>query len=229
MLIGAGDAAELFIRQNNRDRNAPYSVVAILDDKGGRVGRSIHGVPIVAGIEELRDTLETGRHGQMQKLILTHNDMDGAEVRRIFDLAEAHGCTLSRLPRVTQLQTGLDEKIEAQPIAVEDLLGRPQTKLDREAMGVLIAGQNVLVTGAGGSIGSELVRQIAGFLPASITLLDSSEFNLYEIDQKLERAKPKLPRYAVLGDVRDRTRLDQLFESHAPTLVFHAAALKHVP
>ena len=229
MLIGAGDAAELFIRQHNRDRNAPYSVVAILDDKGGRVGRSIHGVPIVAGLEELSDTLASGRHGQMQKLILTHNDMDGAEVRRIFDLAEAHGCTLSRLPRVTQLQTGLDEKIEAQPIAVEDLLGRPQTKLDREAMGVLIAGQNVLVTGAGGSIGSELVRQIAGFLPASITLLDSSEFNLYEVDQELERANPTLPRYAVLGDVRDRTRLDQLFESHAPTLVFHAAALKHVP
>ena len=229
MLIGAGDAAELFIRQHNRDRNAPYSVVAILDDKGGRVGRSIHGVPIVAGLEELSDTLASGRHGRMQKLILTHNDMDGAEVRRIFDLAEAHGCTLSRLPRVTQLQTGLDEKIEAQPIAVEDLLGRPQTKHDREAMGALIAGQNVLVTGAGGSIGSELVRQIAGFSPASITLLDSSEFSLYEIDQELEQANPKLSRYAVLGDVRDRTRLDQLIESHAPSLVFHAAALKHVP
>ena len=79
MLIGAGDAAELFIRQHNRDRNAPYSVVAILDDKGGRVGRSIHGVPIVAGLEELSDTLASGRHGRMQKLILTHNDMDGAE------------------------------------------------------------------------------------------------------------------------------------------------------
>ncbi len=229
MLIGAGDAAELFIRQHNRDRNAPYSVVAILDDKGGRVGRSIHGVPIVAGLEELSDTLASGRHGQMQKLILTHNDMDGAEVRKIFDLAEAHGCNLSRLPRVTQLQTGLDEKIEAQPIAVEDLLGRPQTKLDRETMGVLIAGQNVLITGAGGSIGTELVRQIARFSPASITLLDSSEFNLYEIDQELEKVNPKLPRYAVLGDVRDRIRLNQLFESHAPTLVFHAAALKHVP
>ena len=229
MLIGAGDAAELFIRQHNRDRNAPYSVVAILDDKGGRVGRSIHGVPIVAGLEELSDMLASGRHGQMQKLILTHNDMDGAEVRKIFDLAEAHGCNLSRLPRVTQLQTGLDEKIEAQPIAVEDLLGRPQTKLDRETMGVLIAGQNVLITGAGGSIGTELVRQIARFSPASITLLDSSEFNLYEIDQELEKVNPKLPRYAVLGDVRDRIRLNQLFESHAPTLVFHAAALKHVP
>jgi len=160
---------------------------------------------------------------------LTHNNMDGAEVRKLFDLAEAHGCTLWRLPRTTQLQTGLDEKIETQPIAVEDLLGRPQTKLNRQAMAELITGQKVLVTGAGGSIGSELVRQIAGFSPVSMTLLDSSEFNLYQIDQELAQTHPDLPRFGVLGNVRDRARIDQLFASHSPTLVFHAAALKHVP
>ncbi len=229
MLIGAGDSAELFIRQHNRDRNTPYSVKAIIDDKGGRVGRSIHGVPVVADLEVLEEILAKDSAGPPQKLVLTHNNMKGAEVRRLFDLAEAHGCTLSRLPRTNQLQTGLDEKIETQPIAVEDLLGRPQTKLNRDAMAELIARQNVLITGAGGSIGSELVRQIAGFSPATMTLLDSSEFNLYQIDQELEQTYPNLRRFVVLGNVRDRARIDQIFASHAPNLVFHAAALKHVP
>ena len=229
MLIGAGDSAELFIRQHNRDRNAPYLATVILDDKGGRIGREIHGVPIVASTDELDSILRDDAHGRPQKLILTNHNMDGAEVRRIFDLAEQHGCTLSRLPRTTQLQAGLEEKIETRPIAVEDLLGRPQTKLDRDAMRKLIEGLHIFVTGAGGSIGSELVRQISELAPASMTLFESSEYNLYQIDQELSRRHPHIKRFAVLGDVRDRKRVNQVMISQKPTLVFHAAALKHVP
>ena len=229
MLIGAGDSAELFIRQHNRDRNAPYLATVILDDKGGRIGREIHGVPIVASTDELDSILRDDAHGRPQKLILTNHNMDGAEVRRIFDLAEQHGCTLSRLPRTTQLQAGLEEKIETRPIAVEDLLGRPQTKLDRDAMRKLIEGLNIFVTGAGGSIGSELVRQISELAPASMTLFENSEFNLYQIDQELSSRHPHIKRFAVLGDVRDRKRVNQVMISQKPTLVFHAAALKHVP
>ena len=229
MLIGAGDSAELFIRQHNRDRNAPYLATVILDDKGGRIGREIHGVPIVASTDELDSILRDGAHGRLQKLILTNHNMDGAEVRQIFDLAEQHGCTLSRLPRTTQLQAGLEEKIETRPIAVEDLLGRPQTKLDRDAMRKLIEGLHILVTGAGGSIGSELVRQISDLAPASMTLFENSEYNLYQIDQELSRRHPHIKRFAVLGDVRDRKRVNQVMISQKPTLVFHAAALKHVP
>ncbi|MAW53938.1 MAG: nucleotide sugar dehydratase [Rhodospirillaceae bacterium] len=229
MLIGAGDSAELFIRQHNRDRNAPYLATVILDDKGGRIGREIHGVPIVASTDELDSILRDDAHGRPQKLILTNHNMDGAEVRRIFDLAEQHGCTLSRLPRTTQLQAGLEEKIETRPIAVEDLLGRPQTKLDRDAMRKLIEGLHIFVTGAGGSIGSELVRQISELAPASMTLFENSEYNLYQIDQELSRRHPHIKRFAVLGDVRDRKRVNQVMISQKPTLVFHAAALKHVP
>ena len=229
MLIGAGDSAELFIRQHNRDRNAPYLATVILDDKGGRIGREIHGVPIVASTDELDSILRDGAHGRPQKLILTNHNMDGAEVRQIFDLAEQHGCTLSRLPRTTQLQAGLEEKIETRPIAVEDLLGRPQTKLDRDAMRTLIEGRRILVTGAGGSIGSELVRQISDLAPASMTLFENSEYNLYQIDQELSGRHPHIKRFAVLGDVRDRERVNQVMISQKPTLVFHAAALKHVP
>lgn len=229
MLIGAGDAAELFIRQHNRDRNASYLATAILDDKGGRIGREIHGVPIVASTDELDSILRDGAPGRPQKLILTNHNMDGAEVRQIFDLAERHGCTLSRLPRTTQLHAGLEEKIETRPIDVEDLLGRPQTKLDRDAMQKLIEGRDILVTGAGGSIGSELVRQISDLSPASMTLFESSEYNLYQIDQELSGTHPSIKRFAVLGDVRDGERVNQVMISRKPTLVFHAAALKHVP
>ena len=229
MLVGAGDAAELFIRQQNRDKDAPYQVTAIVDDKGGRIGRSIHGVPILGSTEQLESLLEEKGRAKPQRIIITQTDMDGAQVRNILDVAERNGCTLSRLPRITRLESGLADKIEAQPIAVDDLLGRPQTTLDRGAMQALISDNNVLVTGSGGSIGSELVRQITALKPASITLFDSSEFQLYQIDQEIAETFPDITRHTILGDVRDATRIEQVFNKRQPQLVFHAAALKHVP
>ena len=229
MLVGAGDAAELFIRQHNRDKDAPYQVTAIVDDKGGRIGRSIHGVPIVGSTDQMETLLKAAGRTKPQRVILTQPNIDGAEVRNLLDIAERCGCTLSRLPRITQLESGLPDKIETQPIAVEDLLGRPQTTLDRDMMQSLVGSKNILVTGSGGSIGSELVRQIIALKPASITLYDNSEFQLYQIDQEMAETFPDIPRYTVLGDVRDETRIEQVFKARQPQLVFHAAALKHVP
>ncbi|MEC8163048.1 MAG: polysaccharide biosynthesis protein, partial [Pseudomonadota bacterium] len=108
-------------------------------------------------------------------------------------------------------------------------MGRPQTTLDRDMMQSLVGSKNILVTGSGGSIGSELVRQIIALKPASITLYDNSEFQLYQIDQEMAETFPDIPRYTVLGDVRDETRIEQVFKARQPQLVFHAAALKHVP
>jgi O-antigen biosynthesis protein WbqV len=115
------------------------------------------------------------------------------------------------------------------PVAIEDLLGRPQAVLDRDGMRRLVVGRRVLVTGAGGTIGAELVRQVAEFGPAELTLLDAGEFNLYQIDLELQERFSDLPRRAVIGDVRDRAMLARLFAETRPELVFHAAALKHVP
>jgi O-antigen biosynthesis protein WbqV len=137
--------------------------------------------------------------------------------------------TVARVPRATDFREGPGDGLELRPIAIEDLLGRPQTVLDRPAMRALCAGRRVLVTGAGGSIGSELVRQISDFGPARLALLDSSEYQLYEIDLELARRHAQLPRAALLADVRDARRVNALLAAERPEIVFHAAALKHVP
>jgi O-antigen biosynthesis protein WbqV len=147
----------------------------------------------------------------------------------VLELAESVGATLARLPSLTDFRTSLGDDIEIKPVAVEDLLGRPQTVLDRASMKALVHGKRVLVTGAGGTIGSELVRQIAAFAPARLAMVDASEFHLYEIDLELHERFPELDRRAVLADVRDAGRIRRILAEETPELVFHAAALKHVP
>jgi O-antigen biosynthesis protein WbqV len=141
--------------------------------------------------------------------------------------------TIARLPRLTDFRSGPGdqggEQIEVRPIAIEDLLGRTQTKLDRAAMRRLIEGRRVLVSGAGGTIGAELLRQVATAAPAELTLLDYSEYLLYGADLELGERHPELPHRAVLADVREPGRLDEVLAERQPELVFHAAALKHVP
>jgi FlaA1/EpsC-like NDP-sugar epimerase len=148
------------------------------------------------------------------------------------DAADRHGVPLRRAPTPTRLDPAGSEavrRVELRPVSIEDLLDRPQVPLDREGMARLVQGRRVLVTGAGGTIGGELARQVAALGPASLTLLDHGEFLLYEIDLELREKHPDVPRRAVLADVRDEARIRRLFEDIKPELVFHAAALKHVP
>lgn len=231
LLIGAGDRAELFIRDCRRDPASPWRPMGLVDADEGRVGRAIHGVPVIGALDDLPRILGA-RHAALrpERLVLSRTDLDGALVRRILEMADAAGMTLARLPRLSELQSGDgQERTEIRPVAIEDLLGRPQVPLDRAAMRALVAGRRILVTGAGGSIGAELTRQIAGNDPAELILLDAAEHNLYLIDRELSDAHPDVPRQALLGDVRDRARLAEVMRRTAPELVFHAAALKHVP
>ena len=229
LLVGAGDAAELFIREQARDPGAPYRVIGLIDETGGRVGREIHGIPVLGRIEDAEDIITAKGGTRPQRLILTRDGLDGADVRTLLELCDTHGVTLSRLPRLAELKEGVGNPLAIRPVAVEDLLGRPRTVLDREAMRQLVTGRRVLVTGAGGTIGSELARQIAEIGPATLILFDSAEYQLYEIDMALAEAWPALDRRPVLGDVRDRGRIDDVIAREKPELVFHAAALKHVP
>ena len=230
LLVGAGDEAELFIRATRAD-HGEYRAIGLVAERGGRVGRNIHGIDVLGTIDDLDEVVAgLARKGQApQRLIITDHRLDGAVVRDLLDAADRLGMSLARIPRLTDLQDGIADQITLRPIAVEDLLGRPQLALDRAGMESLIRGRRVMVTGAGGSIGSELVRQIGSFGPARLVLFEACEFNLYTIDQELSRQEGGPEHVPVLGDVRDGVRVRSVMERHRPELVFHAAALKHVP
>jgi O-antigen biosynthesis protein WbqV len=230
LLVGAGDAAEVFIREMARDPAAPYEVLGLVDEKGTRVGRQMRGVRVLGHLNDLESVVErvTRRSRPPQRLVLTR-PLQREAMERLLELADERGMTIARLPRLADLKSGDGDRIEIQPVAVEDLLGRTQTKLDRGAMRRLIEGRRVLVSGAGGTIGSELVRQVAGHGPGELTLLDYSEHLLYAADLEMSERHPALPHQAVLADVREPRALDAVMAEHGPELVFHAAALKHVP
>jgi O-antigen biosynthesis protein WbqV len=230
LLLGAGDEADLFIRSSLSGSAANYRVVGLVDDDAAKIDRHIHGVRVYGPAHNLVEIVrELKRRGtQPQRLILTSESFDPDRLREILDAAEGFSMPFSRLPRMTDFRSGDSDAIDIRPVAIEDLLGRPQAALDGKEMAALIRGRRVCVTGAGGSIGSELCRQIAGHGPSQMTLIDNSEFNLYTIDMELAESHAEISCQAVLGDVRDLGRLNSTFAEARPQLVFHAAALKHV-
>jgi len=230
LLVGAGDEAELFIRALRQSTDATYRIVGIVAENKQRVGREIRGIGVIGTTKNLAELINPmARNDRPQRLILTKENLDGALVRSLLDQAEKLGMTLARVPRVTDFKTGVSDTLNVRPVDIEDLLGRAQTPLDRAAMGDLVKGRRVLITGAGGSIGSELVRQVSAFRPSALTLVEQSEFALYTIDLEVGQSWPGLKPEAVIADVRDRQRITRVITTAAPDLVFHAAALKHVP
>ncbi len=231
LLISTKDGADTFIREMTRDPRAVYRVVGVLADTPSRVGREIYRVPVLGTIDSLEAVVERlDRRGKRpQKLLITAQNLPGAQVRQLLDRADALAIPLARLPRLTDFRRSLDRPERAlEPIALEDLLGRPQAVLDREGMAQLIAGRRVLVTGAGGTIGAELARQIAAFSPGRLALLDNGEFALYAIETELRERFPGLAQLPLLRDVRERRQIDEVISVEQPEIVFHAAALKHV-
>lgn len=231
LLVGAADGADQFLRGLRQGGDATYRVVGILSEHNESVGRTIHGVNVLGTVNDLESVTKklklTG--GAPQKLILTKDEITGAPVRDLLDRSAKLGMSLARMPKLTDFRDASGDDLKVRPVAIEDLLGRPQTPLDRDAMAALVKDRRVMITGAGGSIGSELSRQIAAFGPTSLRLVESSEFALYTIDREIGYNHPDLSRVAVIADVRDRDRVMDIFEDGKPEVVFHAAALKHVP
>lgn len=230
LLIGATNRAELFLRELRMEREAAYQAVAILDSRAKRIGHSIHGVPIYdmsAGIEPIVARFE--RRGRKPQRIILAGEYKAADIRHFLRIADQLGMTLGQLPSMSEFKEGMHEGSHIRPIAIEDLLGRPQLTHDREAMRRFIAGKRVLVTGAGGSIGGELCRQIASYAPSKLIFFEQNEYALYQIDAEVREAAPTCVTRALLGDVRNPAQLERMFQEERPEIVFHAAAVKHVP
>ncbi|MEO0393240.1 MAG: nucleoside-diphosphate sugar epimerase/dehydratase [Pseudomonadota bacterium] len=234
LLIGARDGAELFIRAMINDREAPYRVVGIIDDRNRRVGRDILGIPVMGSLTDFSAVVNdlSRRGNRPQRLIMTQVNGPIAPdvIRDVLDQATDMGLPISRLPSLTDFRhANPDGRLEPRPIDIADLLGRPQKALDRDAMGQLVQGKRVIVTGAGGSIGGELAKQLSGLGAAELVLVDQAEYLLYETNLSINEGFPRLKTRSFICDVRDGARVRALFDEIKPELVFHAAALKHVP
>jgi FlaA1/EpsC-like NDP-sugar epimerase len=227
LLVGDGENAEIFLSAHAQQRNAPYRITGLIALSEKHIGRRVHGLNVLSATDE-GDAMLDRLAEKPDLLIITAPHFTGDRLHALMRAADERNIRVMRAPSLTRLAPA-DQKMALQPVAIEDLLNRRQVQLDRDAMAALIAGQRVMVTGAGGSIGAELCRQLAGFCPAEILLLDSSEFALWQIDLEIRELTPNLPRRTVVADVRDEAHIRAIAEGFRPGLVFHAAALKHVP
>ncbi len=233
LLVGAGEGSDLFIRALGADRRTPYRVIGLLSLGQAQTGRRIGGLPILGGVTDAAEVLAglrtTGRLPSV--LVLTDPELAGERLSALMEAADHEGIRIARAPQLTTLDNTApgSARLELRPVAIEDLLNRPQVPLDREGMARLVQGRRVLVTGAGGTIGSELARQVAALGPELLVLLDNGEYALWQIDIELADSHPAVPRRPVIADIRDEGRIRSLLAEVSPDLVFHAAALKHVP
>jgi FlaA1/EpsC-like NDP-sugar epimerase len=227
LIYGAGDAGEMIVRDmSNNGALYRYQPVGFIDDDPKKLGQHIHGIPVLGGRDDLAAIVKSR---QPDEVLLAIPSAAPAQVRRILSILEPYKVAINTLPPSAQLPGAKIGLRQMQKLSVEDLLDRLPVNLDCTPVTTLLRGKNVLITGAGGSIGSELARQIARFHPSRLILLDQSESALYDIDNEIKQSYPDLDRAAALADVKNPVRLKQVFAQHSPQIIFHAAAYKHVP
>jgi O-antigen biosynthesis protein WbqV len=232
LLVGAVEDLDLLLRALAQDRRQTFHVAGLVAPGGGQRGRRIQGHSILGGIEDMDTLLNrfVAEERLPATLVIASPDLGGSELSRLVEVADRFGMSLRRAPRPTALgPAGPARRLELRPVVIDDLLNRAQVPLDREGMARLIQGRRAIVTGAGGTIGSELARQIAALGPEKLVLLDNGEYALWQIETELAETHPHVPREALIADIRDEARIRAVFEAVRPELVFHAAALKHVP
>jgi len=226
LVVGAGSAGEGLVRDLFRMRPAVYVPVAFVDDDPAKLGQEIHGIRVVSNIENLSSVA-----GQWDAdlIMLALPSASSSQMRSIVEQCEGSGLPFRTLPKLQSLVSGKVSINEIREVQIEDLLGRAPVILDRTEIINRLANKVVLVTGGGGSIGSELCRQITAIDIQRLIVLDQSEYNLYAIEKELQQAMPDLELTCELGDICDEAGLDYLFRCYQPDIVFHAAAYKHVP
>ena len=226
MIIGAGAAGQAVLRELKTSEAADAVPRCIIDDDPNKWGRTIDGVPVVGGRKVIAEAAE--RYG-VDQILIAIPTLSMQERGRLLTLCSETGCRLKTLPALYQLANGEVSLNKLRPVAVEDLLGRPPISVEMGEIFAQIQGKTILVTGGGGSIGSELCRQIAAHAPKRLMIFDIYENNAYAIQQELRRKYPALELTVLIGSVRDSRRIQAVFQEYRPEVVFHAAAHKHVP
>ncbi|MDP9242947.1 MAG: polysaccharide biosynthesis protein [Actinomycetota bacterium] len=227
LIVGAGAEGEALIRELTHSRMEGYRPVALIDDDPNKHGTYLHGVKVVGGRERIPDVVAEER---VDEVLVAISSAPGRVIREVVTAARGAGIDSVRIvPGTEVMLEGRIALASVRDVTVEDLLNRPPVELDTAGMGAYLYGRTVLVTGAAGSIGAELVRQIALFEPARLVLIDQNETQLFALELELRRTAPRVPAFPEIADVRDRERIRQVFGTYRPQVIFHAAAYKHVP
>ncbi len=224
IIIGAGNSSEKIIREIKDNHYLKYIVVGILDDDDIKIGATIHSVPILGKIEQL-----VNLRIPFDEIIICIPSATSDEMRRIIAICKATDFPYRTVPTFSELIDGKVSIKSLRKVSIVDLLGRKEIQLNRNLISNYLYGKKILVTGAGGSIGSELVRQCMTFDPDLIIMLDQSEHNLFNIEREAQKSTHPVSFQTILGDIRDKDLLERVFTSFSPDVVFHAAAYKHVP
>ncbi|WP_161140089.1 nucleoside-diphosphate sugar epimerase/dehydratase [Propylenella binzhouense] len=229
LIVASAGQADRVIRRFGLEQSPHYRLVGVVDFRRRSKGRTVRGVPILGDVAEIDGILATlARQGlRPDAMIITAAQGNREALQAVAIAAAGHGIAIKRLNDPVGVLS--KEEPEFHAVTLEDLLGRPPVRLELEQIHQLIAGQVVLITGAGGSIGSEIARQVAAYGPERLVLVDNSEFNLYSIDRRIAALNPALCKASILASVRDRRTIRRIIARERPALIFHAAALKHVP
>ncbi len=226
LILGAGDAGENVVREILRLPVLQYRVVGFLDDEESTWGTQIHGVEVLGGIDKTKETCD---EYAVDEILIAMPSATRKQARRVVELCQGTNLRFKTLPAIADLITGRAQVQQIRDVDINDLLGRAPVELDTAGIAEFIDGRVVMVTGAGGSIGSEMCRQVARFRPERLLLVEQAEQNLFEIDRELRANFPDIDVLPYIADIGDAERLDWIFEKEHPTVVFHAAAHKHVP
>ena len=226
LIVGGGDTGATVIKELKRHPEMKSLPVAIIDNDALKVGKSINGVPIVGNDDYLSSALDKY---DIDEVIVAIPSADNKKMNYIFEQCSKKECKVKILPSVTQIIDGAVLVQKIRDVSIEDLLQREPVVMDLEEISLYIADKAVLVTGGGGSIGSELCRQISAFSPKQLIILDNYENTAYDIQNELMANYPELDLVTVIANIREKARLENVFKSHKPDIVFHAAAHKHVP
>ena len=226
LIVGAGDTGESLLRELKRAPHLEYNPIGFIDDDAEKRGIKIHGVPVLGNMRSLEKAIE--EYG-VREVIIAIPGATGSAMREIFEVCRRTGARFRTVPTRGALQRGAARVSQIRLVDMEDLLGRQVVSLDNQSLQRSLSGKRVLVTGAAGSIGRELARQIATYEPEKLIVLDRNENNLFYLEAELRDAHPLLRIVPIVGDVLDRKKIDQLFTHSLPHVVFHAAAFKHVP